>query len=574
MLSFSYKVSVPKPNLRYVHLELHITGIESNEISLQLPAWRPGRYVLQHFAKKIQVFEARDPQGNLLHSYKTSKDKWLILNGNEKQIIVHYTFYANQYDAGGCYVTDNLLYLNPVCCFFYPEGNLNIPYHIELELESSFEVSCGLEQPQPLKLKAKDFYELADCPIVASNCLQHAVFTVQNSDCKFYIWIYGDWKPDWTRLLNDFKAFVEAQIELFGNIPCQEFHFQCLINSEPYYHAVEHHNSTVLMLGPDIRMDTNYQNLLAISSHELFHVWNIIHIRPQELWPYDFTKENYFRTGFVAEGITTYYGDLMLLRSQTIELSEFFKQQTSNLKAYFDDYGRLNMSVANSSYDLWLDGYEPGVPRRKTSIYHKGNIAAFILDVMIRQFTNNERSLDDLMRALWERFGKKQKGYSEQEYRYLAEEIAGVKLDNYFESFVYGTDRVEEVLQDSYAYLGLELIIEPSNQLSERYFGFKAELKNGIVQVVSIAPGSPAFETLAEKDEIVAINHKRIVGTSNEHLQGVVDLHLSVFRDNKLLDILLKADELSQFFNRYHLDVAEDIQEHERHNFENWAWVR
>ncbi len=573
MLSFLYKISVPKPNLRYVHFDLRISGIESQELALQLPSWRPGRYTLQHFAKKMQVFEVSDNKGNNVPFLKQTKDKWLILNGENTEITLRYTFYANQYDAGGCYVSADLLYLNPVCCCFYAENQLNAAYTLSLELPQDFEVSCGLEQPQKHFLLAKDFYTLADSPIVASNRLQHAVYDVPNSNCKFWIWIYGDWQPNWQQLLTDFKAFTEAQIRLFGEIPCKTYHFQCLINFESYYHAVEHQNSTVLMLGPDWRMNTDYHRLLAVASHELFHVWNIIHIRPKEMMPYDFTKENYFQTGYVAEGITTYYGDLMLLRSQTFDILDFMREQMSVLKAYFDDYGRLNMSVAASSHDLWLDGYEAGIPRRKTSIYHKGNIAAFILDVTIRRFTENARSLDDVMLILWERFGKMQKGYTPEDYRYVAEEVAGARLENYFASFINGTARVDEVLQDAYAYLGIELRIEPSTNVSERNFGFRCEQKQGSCIVTHIAPASPAFEVLAERDEIVAVHSKRLNGHLNDFLLDSENAEVSLFRDNRLLNVTLIKVDGATFFNRYLLDVAEELQEHERHNFEQWAWV-
>jgi predicted metalloprotease with PDZ domain len=186
---------------------------------------------------------------------------------------------------------------------------------------------------------------------------------------------------------------------------------------------VEHTNSTVIALGPSYGVMNNkgYEDLLGVSSHELFHAWNIKTIRPVEMMPYDYSRENYSRLGYVAEGVTTYYGDVMLLRSGVFTEEQYLKTFNELLEKHFNNFGRLNLSVADSSFDTWLDGYKQGVPGRKASIYTEGALCAFMLDIIIRKNSNNKRSLDDLMRLLYEEFGKKQRGYSEGEYKSAAE---------------------------------------------------------------------------------------------------------------------------------------------------------
>jgi predicted metalloprotease with PDZ domain len=160
-----------------------------------------------------------------------------------------------------------------------------------------------------------------------------------------------------------------------------------------------------------------YDEFLGISSHELFHTWNIKSIRPVEMMPYDYSKENYSRLGFVAEGVTTYYGDFLLYRSGVFSDADYFKTFNEQLQKHFDNFGRFNLSVADSSFDTWLDGYNPGVPNRKVSIYTEGCLIAFMTDICIRKQTSNAHSLDDVMRALFTEFGKKKIGYSENDYQ-------------------------------------------------------------------------------------------------------------------------------------------------------------
>jgi predicted metalloprotease with PDZ domain len=151
----------------------------------------------------------------------------------------------------------------------------------------------------------------------------------------------------------------------------------------------------------------------------------VIRIRPAELLPYDFSRENYFPTGYVAEGLTTYYGDLLLARSGFFSPTEYLAELNGTLNRHFTSSNGAALSLTESSLDLWLDGYVAGVPGRKVSIYHKGTLTALILDLEIRQLTNDARSLDDVMLGLWEQYGQKNMGYSHADYVALVEEVAG-----------------------------------------------------------------------------------------------------------------------------------------------------
>jgi predicted metalloprotease with PDZ domain len=198
-----------------------------------------------------------------------------------------------------------------------------------------------------------------------------------------------------------------------------------------------------------------YSDLLGVSSHELFHAWNICKIRPVEMMPYDFTKENYFPTGFVAEGVTTYYGDLFLMQAGVFTREQYLQELETVLKRHFEQDGKAFQSLVESSFDLWLDGYSQAIPHRRVSIYQKGAVVALILDMTIRLKFNHQKSLETVMKTMWERFGKEEVGYSIEDYQRVCEEVYGASLKGYFKGCIYGNMPLETMVNELLQAFGL-----------------------------------------------------------------------------------------------------------------------
>jgi predicted metalloprotease with PDZ domain len=568
-----YRISFRKPHLHVVDFELTISNLTEKKTYLQLPAWRPGRYTLQNFAKNIRRFEVFDKKENPLSFRKVSKDRWEIDTKDVQEIVVSYEYFANQLDAGGCYLDEKQLYLNFICCALAVEGRENEAYYIDLLLPKTYQIACALPFKKG-KLKAQNFFNLVDSPLIASPTLKHQTYLTKNSDCVFHLWVQGEWQPDWGKVIPQFQAFTEKQIALFGEMPASQYHFLFQILPYKFYHGVEHSNSTVIVLGADYEMQEEklYHDFLGVSSHELFHLWNIMRIRPKEMMPYNLTQENYFRTGFIAEGITTYYGDLMLLRSGVYGLEQYFKDFETILKRHFENWGRFNLSVADSSYDLWLDGYEVGVPHRKSSIYVEGAVAAFILDIELRKMSHNEESLDSVLRLLWEKFGKKAKGYTEEDYQKLVEKVAGKDMQAYFATCIYGKTDLKATLKAALHYIGQDLKEEPNPLLSESLYGLRWQWQNNACQVLQLVPQSPAEESLTWGDEIVAINGRKVSADNVEKLFALQTgrSEISFFRKNELFHTCLEASE-ARFFPLFKVQPLQEATETQYENFEKWA---
>lgn len=447
---------------RYIEVECSMKVTPAEVLEIQLPAWRPGRYELQNFAKNIQKFGVFDVEGNALSFRKITKDRWLIQTRGASDIVVRYNYYSNVLNAGSSYVSAEFWYVNPVNLCVYADENLNKPCTLELIIPDNYQIACGLpKKPESVStgsktLLAKDYYELVDSPLIASATIQCQTYQVDTT--IFYVWMQGNIKPDWHRILNDFEKFTSVQIKTMGVFPEPEYHFLNLILSTPYYHGVEHRHSTMIVLGPDDEGEGLYTDLLGVSSHELFHAWNIIRIRPKELLPYDFTKENYFTTCFVAEGVTTYYGDLFLRRSGVFDDAAYFRELQVYMKRHFENNRDAQQSLVESSWDLWLDGYEKGIPRRKVSVYHKGALAALVLDITIRKNHGHKKSLDDVMRLMWERCGMPFVGYSFEDYQAVVEEVAGEALEWYWKDCILSNIPLENHLNQALLWVGLQMV--------------------------------------------------------------------------------------------------------------------
>ncbi len=489
-----YRISPDTHQPHYLTVEAHLTEIDTDTVELQLPAWRPGRYELQAFAKNIQQFTVVDGAGQPLPFRKITKDRWLVQTNGAADVVARYTYYANVVNAGSSFVSQDLLYINPVNLCVYAEGRITEPCTLELAMPETWHVATGLQKSVSVSIvrpveaettrpdlgvaekevpyratpkssaktarvwSATDFYELIDCPILAAPYLRHIEFSVRS--VAFHVWAQGHYQPDEARVVADFSRFAETQIAVFGEFPEADYHFLTIFLTTAVYHGVEHRNSTVLVLGPDQQGEELYQDWIGVASHELFHAWNIIRIRPAELLPYDLTRENYFQTCFVAEGITTYYGDLMLRRAGVMNDETYKKELQVVCKRHFEQSGRAAQSLTEVSWDLWLDGYEKGIPDRKVSVYHKGALVSLILDLHLRRKTNHTKTLDDVIRAMWQRFGKPFVGYTFADYRGVAEEIAGENLDWYFDTCITGNAPLAGLLNQYVAFVALHVGVD------------------------------------------------------------------------------------------------------------------
>jgi len=572
-----YIFSYFNPHQHYIDIEF-IANIQSDETIIQLPAWRPGRYELGNFAKNIQKWAAFDQKGNPLSFYKITKDSWKVSTKGIKQLHIKYNYFAFELNAGSTFLNEQQLYVNPVnCCVFIPE-NINETCELEIKIPDNYKIAIGAKEEIQRGFKFKNYHQLADTPFICSNSLQHQSFEIEK--ITFHLWFQGECKPNWEKLISDFTNFCLFQLQTMQNFPSKEYHFLFQITSYKIYHGVEHITSTVIALGPgtDLMEGDLYEDLLGVSCHELFHVWNVKTIRPTDMLPYDYTKENYSRLGYVYEGVTTYYGDLLLYRSGVFSEEQYFKTFNERLQKHFDNFGRFNLSVADSSFDTWLDGYIPGIPNRKTNIYDEGCLLAFITDIFIRKNSNNKHSLDDVMRHLNKEFALKEKGYSEKDYQNIIEQYANTSFESIFKNYFYGTNDYEPILIEAMNYIGCELIKMPSTKFHEHALGFKTFEINGVIRVTAVYPNSVADEAgLSLNDEILSCNNITFANETNLPLSNwsnhfITDkLNLTITNGGIIKSISVQSKP-NNYYKNIFIKKVNNCTEKQNDSFHLWIY--
>lgn len=436
------------PLSSWLEVRWEIPTNDEPTLEIQWPAWRPGRYELQNFAQNVGAVWLENTAGKIR---KITKDRWLLTDLTPGPVTIRYRYFAREINAGSSFISEERIYLNPINCTPYLKNRQSEPILAFFPGTSHCLYAGGLPSkntPEGWILSAQDYDHWVDSPLILSPTLQHRTYRIQ--DIPFTLWVEGSFTPDWDRLMPEFEAFTHQQMDLFGSFPESDFHFLLWVVDFPYYHGVEHRNSTMMVLGPPQQDPEEFRrDLLGLASHELFHAWNVCKIRPHELRPYDYARENYFNTCFIAEGITTYYGDEMLRRSGVFSPSEYQNELETVCRRHFETADAAQISLLDSSLDLWMDGYKSGVPQRKVSVYHKGALVAMLLDEMIREVSQGKASLDQVMQEMWTRFGVTEIGYRYEDYQAIVQQIIGeASAQAYFDRFIAGTDPLWEPWQD------------------------------------------------------------------------------------------------------------------------------
>ncbi len=547
--------------------------VQSNETLLYLPLWRPGRYELGNFAKNIISFTCYNEKNDLLTFEKIEKSKWKVNTSDCYTLIVKYTYYANELNAGSTWLDEQQLYVNPVNCFIYEPSELNKPQQLTLLVPANYKVATTLSLQDNFNYTSESLHQLFDNPFIASANLKEQAFIV--NDVNFKLFFQGICNPDWEKLKNDFQKFIEESIQLFGSFTCDEYHFLFQITPYSHYHGVEHVTNTVIALGPGyaIMQKPFYNELLGVSCHELFHSWNVKTIRAAEMHPYDYQTENYSNLGFICEGITTYYGDYLLYRSGVFSFAEWQDTFNVQLTKHLNNPARFNMSVAQSSLDTWLDGYSLGVPNRKVSIYTEGCLLAFMLDIIIRKNTSNTKCLDDVMKILNNDFAKNNKGYTIDDYKNITTKIAQVDLAFYFQNYVYGKSDYQPLLLECLQYIGLTINSKVNDLPFETYLGFKLVEQNGKQIVSHVYKDSVAEQAgLVLNDIILSVNNIAASADLSKWFTyfEYKKLNLLVSKQHKIVSVNLSANS-QMYYKIYELEKLQDLSIDAKNNFTNWS---
>ncbi|WP_374517984.1 M61 family metallopeptidase [Undibacterium squillarum] len=532
---------------------------------LSLPVWIPGSYMVREFARNIIRIEARSG-GKKVALKKLSKTSWKAAACKEA-LEVRYEVYAWDLSVRAAHLDQSHAFFNGTSVFLCAEGKEREAHVVDIQRAPDAACKTWRVATSLPELKAKRYgfgtYIAADYDELVDHPVEIGDFAIASFDaCGIpHDFVITGRVPnmDMDRMVADVKKICEAQIAFFEpktrKAPMDRYVFMTMVVGEGYG-GLEHRASTALICNRnDIpvkhnpEMSEGYKAFLGLCSHEYFHTWNVKRIKPAVFADYDLRQESYTSLLWLFEGFTSYYDDLMLVRSGLIDEAAYLKLVSKTINGVLRGSGRLKQSVAESSFDAWTKYYrqDENSPNAIVSYYTKGSLVALGLDLTIRAETAGKKSLDDVMRALWQRYGRdfytltaegKQQGLPEQAFAEIAEEVTGVDLRKFLSKHVYGTEDVP--LAKLYAPFGVSLEVPVPVKAG---LGVRVVKDGNDCKIASAFEGRAAhLAGLSALDILVAINGLRV--TAADAADGL-NSQLARYRVGETVEIhAFRRDEL------------------------------
>ncbi len=529
-------IQMPNPQSHYfdVTTSLDVSKEKSPYIDLKMAAWTPGSYLIREFAKNVEQISASSANKSLAIS-KTSKNTWRIrLIPGLKTVEVHYQVYAYELSVRTSFLDDAHGYINPASVLLYVDQWSKLPHELSIVPHKDFKrVSTALKQVGGFNYVAQNLDELIDSPIEIGN---HQVWNFKVNNIPHQIAFFGQTKVDSLKFIQDVTKMAQTAQDVVGQHPCDHYLF-IIHNIQRGTGGLEHLYSTTCSVSRNAYESTaGYQGVLNLLAHEYFHLWNVKRIRPMALGPFDYENENYTHNLWFSEGITSYYADIINLRSGMVAPDAYLVDLGKEIAGVENTPGNQIESAASASWDAWIKYYRPNENSRNSSVsyYDKGSVLGGILNMWIIEKTNGAKCLDDVFRLLYQNYYLKQgRGFTDAELANAFTSVAGTSATEFFQDHIYGVKTPEYAeLFSKFGYTWSDANVTKSVPFA----GFSAASN----KVTSIYKQGPAFVAgLNVGDEIVTVNQVPFVGI------------YKMMADKKVGDILqiaVKRDGLERSF--------------------------
>lgn len=540
-----YQIEFDDYRQHLIHVTLRFVADPTQVLSL--PTWIPGSYLIREFSKHIESVRAYDEEGRLLEIQKFEKNKWRLFNTDHELITVEYDVYAYDLSVRGAYVDQNRLYVNPACACLGLEGQEDKAVEVELFLPDElkhFQLATGMASKSLVKgrftLKAKNYAELIDAPFELA---EQTRFGFEANGIPHEFVVSGKHAMNAARMQQDIEKICATEISMFGSAPFLNYTFMTMATANSYG-GLEHPNSTSLISPREDLPKANepeepsedYQRFLGLCSHEYFHSWLVKFIRPENFVNYDLNKEGYTSLLWIFEGFTSYYDDLILLRSGVIPQASYIKLLKTQIDRYLQNPGRFVQSVSESSFDAWVKFYrqDENSNNAGTSYYNKGCLVALCLDLGLRL---RGSSLDALMRKLYE---NAQKGIQVHE-RTIVELCNELTGDNWIEQINHLINTTDELpLDQLFPEFGLSYSLKNDKSLP---LGLKlVDKPEGVLVQSARRDGAAAQAGLSAHDVIIAIDGlKATVKLIEKYAKQEGSYSILAFRRDELMSFDVKA---------------------------------
>jgi predicted metalloprotease with PDZ domain len=497
-----YVVSWASPAERLYDIAIHFVA-PADTPRLLLPAWRPGRYLIQNYAANVREWSA---DGATV--WKDGKTTWRVDARKGDAVVLRYRYYAGVLDAGSSFLDEDEAYFNGSNLFMMVEGLRGEEHLLTVSAPAEWLIETQLRGERGVH-HARDYDHLIDSPVIAAARLDRHTF--DEGGARFHVVVRDGEGIDTSAWVEPLRSIARAHAALFGGFPFSEYRF--LFHVRERWHGVEHEDSSSILVRRSAILgsrpgDDGFDQVLSIAAHELFHVWNVKRIVPARFKPYDYWQETPTRLLWVMEGLTSYYGDLALARAGIWTHARYLQHLAREIEAFEALPARGHLTLSQASFDGWLSDPSQMHDHANAyySFYNKGEIVGALLDLTIRRATNDERSLDDVMRLLWAEYGTTGRGLEEDGFERAVARIADV--GDFFARYVDGTDPLP--YRDLFASAGVAFSTAARNATSAS-LGVKLKMQDGVLVVDSaLREGAGLRAGLLPSDELIAIDGKRV----------------------------------------------------------------
>lgn len=579
----AYTLRFPDAAAHYMDVEMVVPTEGANELNLFLPTWTPGSYLVREYSRNIISLNAA-ASGSALEVTKTSKNRWIVESEGVASVTINYRLFCREINVRNNWVETDFAVVNGAPTFITIVDDYKRPYLVTVELPSGWETTAS---PLPSadtanSYSAPDFGTLVDSPLIAGSPqvdsfevdgILHSLVTIGGG---------GVW--DNARAARNVQHLVEAQRTFWGGLPYDEPYvfFNLLTGSRG---GLEHKQS-MLMTGDRwyTKNRGGIRSWLSLVSHEFFHSWNGKRLRPVELGPFEYEHENYSPSLWVVEGLTSYYQHILLARAGYHTHEKYLGALSGSIAGTEKTPGRFVQSLSESSFDAWIKAYrkDENSINALFSYYSGGAVAGFLMDAKIQQETDGSRSLDDVLRAAFERYSGKS-GYTETEFIALASEIAGKDLTDWFDRLVRQPNQFD--YQPALDWYGLEFekpkppesnslpVADDPEDLTKGWLGAVTSSSEGNLKVTSIPSDTPAAAAgLSVDDEIIAIDRHRVDASGLKRLAGLMGagatVDLLVSRQGLLTTLQVTLGE--EPTETWKLKIKKDSTEEQKARVNKW----
>ena len=460
-LQVDYQVAIADLDKQFFHVTTEIKNIRESSLTLSLPTWTPGWYTIENYARNILRFKVTDAKGNWVQPVMIRKQTWRIDTTGQRDLKVEFDYQATVLALNQAKITKDFAFFTGTQLFLEVSGHRQKPSTVRFDIPAGWKIMSSLkETANPNVFTATDYDTLVDATTEMGN-FDVTRFTVEGKPHYFVATPAGAFSQEKAQKFVDMlaKAYA-AQSAIFGGLPYEKqicFYFFMRPESNAGG-ALEHANSFVAFAPPGDRATP--EMLIGTAAHEFFHTWNVKRIRPAQMWPYDYSRENETPLLWVSEGFTNYYTNKSLLRAGLADRNRFLQTVAGAITGVERNEARNFISPADSSTSTWL-GYDTQQPF-EISYYTQGQNLGALLDLSILADTKGAAGLDDVFRALYREHYQKGKGFSADELLALINGISKSDYGKFFSKYVFGVEvpKYDMIL----GFAGYQLDPEAKNQ--------------------------------------------------------------------------------------------------------------